>query len=820
MRPGVGISFRIALCVLITAGIILAASLFVPLWLATATVMVAAAIGYGSAVFLSPPSKSPSSSAVEATTNRTIADVFATTHDAILVHDPNTGILLDVNENMLEMFRCTREQAIGMTLSSFLPDVEPFGAERGLEMIRRAMTEGPQSFEWQAGRLDGDHFWAEVCLHGTVLDGQPCVIAAVADSTRHRLKDEAIRFLGEPASTMDSTAYFQSMALHLARVVNSDCVLIGESSEDINASIQTLAIAEENEIVDNTTYALEGTPCERVIGQIPVMIPKDVTTLYPDDEMLVDMAMEGYVGIPLFDEQQKPVGIVVALFRRPVRDTEFVESILQLFSSRIASEMTRARAVNALRAREADLRKAQSIAHLGSYAFNFQTGKLIWSDEMRSILGIPDAEPTLDRMVALIHPDDRERVLQESTAAREHGAPFDTEFRVVRDDGSIRHVHDVGEISRDADGNPMTMFGTTLDVTDRKAHEESIRASEIRYQLVFNQQFQFLAILSPDGRVLEINDLPLRSTGANREEFIGQLFWETPPWRDLDDWAETIRLHIVEAVERNEPVLAEDKYRAANGEVRYALSAWTAIQDDEGQVKYIAAQAMDITDRKRAEEELAAREELQRLLVSELDHRVRNNLSSLLTLIDLSRDSSDSVDELASSLSSRAQAIAAVHAILSDTQWHGGDLNTMIETITHASDDGRIAIHGPPVHVPLSQAQALGMIINEFMTNCQKHGALRSSDGTVDINWSAERIDDQTTKLILHWQESGGPPCSPDSPHGTGTTLIEGLAGSELQGHVTLTYPSAGASHTLHASLIEHATAQFGRPSVSTEAHS
>jgi|GEM_PF-2574238 PAS domain S-box-containing protein len=128
---------------------------------------------------------------------------------------------------------------------------------------------------------------------------------------------------------------------------------------------------------------------------------------------------------------------------------------------------------------ETHLRRAQSIAHMGSYSWNPQTDSAIWSNELKEIVGFPEAIPSFELMMSLIHTDDVERVSETERRAREEGLPFDIEYRIVRPDGEIRHVHDIAEIARDSNGQVISMLGTVLDITERRRAED-VRAAQLR----------------------------------------------------------------------------------------------------------------------------------------------------------------------------------------------------------------------------------------------------------------------------------------------------------------------------------------------------
>ena len=152
------------------------------------------------------------------------------------------------------------------------------------------------------------------------------------------------------------------------------------------------------------------------------------------------------------------------------------------------------------------------------------------------------------------------------------------------------------------------------NITERKINEQKIRESEERFHSVFEQQFQFMAILSPEGRILEINDLPLKVTKYNKEDYIGKYFWEAPAWKNLPEWQMKIKEQVHKAANATEPVQAEDLLETADGDIRTTITAYSAIRDSNMNLRYILVQATDNTEKKLAEDALKkAKEELSKI---------------------------------------------------------------------------------------------------------------------------------------------------------------------------------------------------------------
>jgi PAS domain S-box-containing protein len=151
------------------------------------------------------------------------------------------------------------------------------------------------------------------------------------------------------------------------------------------------------------------------------------------------------------------------------------------------------------------------------------------------------------------------------------------------------------------------------------ASMERLRESEAQFRAVFNQQFQYMALLSPEGRVMEVNDLPARATGVPREAVLGQLFWDTPWWNGLPEMRAAWPGRLAAAAHADGPVFSEGQY-LADGEVRTAASTLTAVKSADGQVKFFIFEASDITERRRAEQARRRSEALaSAVLASALD---------------------------------------------------------------------------------------------------------------------------------------------------------------------------------------------------------
>lgn len=201
----------------------------------------------------------------------------------------------------------------------------------------------------------------------------------------------------------------------------------------------------------------------------------------------------------------------------------------------------------------------------------------------------------------------------------------------------------------------------------------------------------------------------------------------------------------------------------------------------------------DLTERKKAEDAIKRYGENQRLMLSELDHRVRNNLAALAALIDLSARTAPDLAALAHSVRSRVMAMTAVHVLLSRGHWFAVDFRSLIDALVPHDLRSAVEAVGPDVLVGPRQVTALGMVLQELVANSIKYGSLHCPGSKVHLEWAIEPHTDDELLMRLTWRECGGPPVASSQTPGLGTGLIMGFVKTEMRGEAELTYPAEGA---------------------------
>jgi PAS domain S-box-containing protein len=216
-----------------------------------------------------------------------------------------------------------------------------------------------------------------------------------------------------------------------------------------------------------------------------------------------------------------------------------------------------------------------------------------------------------------------------------------------------------------------------------------------------------------------------------------------------------------------------------NGETRWCTGTAAASVDAAGRVVRVSGVTIDITDRKEAEER-------QSLLAREVDHRARNALAVIQSIIRLTK--AKSVDEYVQAIEGRIKALARAHTLLSDSRWQGADLATLVaEELDPYRSGDRVMIGGPDISLQPSTAQGLALALHELATNAAKHGALSSVKGKVSLTWQL-----RPDALVLNWTESGGPEIAPPSARSFGLRVIRASVEQQLAGEAIFDWDPCG----------------------------
>jgi PAS domain S-box-containing protein len=235
------------------------------------------------------------------------------------------------------------------------------------------------------------------------------------------------------------------------------------------------------------------------------------------------------------------------------------------------------------------------------------------------------------------------------------------------------------------------------------------------------------------------------------------------------------------AIETGESQTIETNFELFGRRRSYYLLT-EALHDDKGDVIGTTSVAVEITERKEAENQL-------RLLLRELTHRSKNLLAVIQAIARQTAARTKTIDDFLDRFGARLVAIGCSQDLLVADNWHGASLRTLVEQQLNMDRSGsQIVIDGEDVMLKPEAVQNLGLALHELATNAQKYGALSSGRGSVRVHWQFC----ESEQLKLTWEERGGPPVSTPERSGFGRAMIESVVGKALEGEVKLSFPAKG----------------------------
>ena len=249
---------------------------------------------------------------------------------------------------------------------------------------------------------------------------------------------------------------------------------------------------------------------------------------------------------------------------------------------------------------------------------------------------------------------------------------------------------------------------------------------------------------------------------------------------------EMLKAAVAAATPGNNTFQREFRLVREDNDVRSCLVSTVATFDPEGRILRLDGVTIDITDRKEAENR-------QALLAREVDHRARNTLAVVQSIVRLTK--SNSMAQYSSAIEGRIRALAHAQELLSQSRWQGADIVRLVsEEVApyRMGDPSKVSLGGPSVILAPDKAQAVALSLHELATNAAKYGALSSDAGCVSIDWRLEG-----GILTLTWLEKDGPIIEPPSIEGFGSKIINASIKGQSRGSVAFDWQPGGLCCTL-----------------------
>jgi PAS domain S-box-containing protein len=243
----------------------------------------------------------------------------------------------------------------------------------------------------------------------------------------------------------------------------------------------------------------------------------------------------------------------------------------------------------------------------------------------------------------------------------------------------------------------------------------------------------------------------------------------------------------------------QDEYRIRlpNGDLRWINSRGRVFFDIQKRPVYFIGIFQDITEQKHAEEQ-------QRFFLDELNHRVKNTLTTVQSIASQTLRTTETSAQFKEAFEGRLLALSKTHNLLTRKSWREAELRDVAEQELapyRKQGDERVVLNGPNVRLPARYAINLGLVLHELVTNAAKYGALSTNAGHLDMNWTVVENEDRPDQLRIHWTESGGPPVAPPKRQGFGSRLIRRSIEGELGGYMVLNFAEGGVAYDISVPL-------------------
>jgi PAS domain S-box-containing protein len=341
--------------------------------------------------------------------------------------------------------------------------------------------------------------------------------------------------------------------------------------------------------------------------------------------------------------------------------------------------------------------------------------------------------------------------------------------------------------STDISGEPL-FLGFLRDISQRKAAERALRESEARLAATYNHALVGISETDRGGRFIRANEQFSIMTGYGLDELRSMTFFDITHPADV---AADRRLFEEQWSGARDGYTIEKRYVRKDGGIIWVEIAASLVRDQQDSEPFAVRIQRDVTDNKRAEEQ-------QRLLLNELNHRVKNTLAVVQGLSHQTFKRGGVETELLQAFDGRLGALAAAHNLLMQHTWAPTPIQDATEVALRPfhTTKGRITLDGPATLLTPSATVTLTLALHELATNAAKYGALSNENGTVAIRWTIE-----SEILEFVWQESGGPAVTRPQQTGFGTRLLERAVASDLGASVTVDYHPSGVICTISAPL-------------------
>ena len=381
-------------------------------------------------------------------------------------------------------------------------------------------------------------------------------------------------------------------------------------------------------------------------------------------------------------------------------------------------------------------------------------------------------------------------VLERWKASIANGDPFEMTFPLRGADGVFRSFLTRIIPVKDAHGHVQKWFGTNTDVDALTRTEVALRDSEAQFRNIVEHLPIPVLVYGEDGEMRLVSRMFTKVTGYTIADVPTRDTWGQ---RAYGDQASEVRALVQTAIGEKEHVdIGERWVRTKSGERRRWWVQLTPTAPDRTGKTVFVGMAVDVTERHDAIEH-------KNFLLSELAHRMKNQLAVIQSISGQTARNAGSLQQFQEDFAQRLQGLGVATDVLMSQGWKGASLAELVKRQLAAfmPTAERLECQGPDVTISTDATQSIGLALHELATNAVKYGAWSGTAGRVIVTWQLVSDSPDETSLRLSWLEQGGPPVSAPKRKGFGHVVIESMAGARIGGSTELAFAPDGVSWVL-----------------------
>ncbi|MBN2279922.1 MAG: PAS domain S-box protein [Candidatus Marinimicrobia bacterium] len=421
-------------------------------------------------------------------------------------------------------------------------------------------------------------------------------LEGIASDVTAKIKaDESLKALSSSFANKSGKVYYEEISKHICQTLALDVVFIGRVTQDFKG-IAILGGFGNNEYLAPFEYNLEATPCENVIGNKLCIYPNNLAQTFPLDEKIKKLNVQGYIGAPLFDKNQYPIGILVGMKKTAIKDQDYLMSQFGIYVERTAAEIMRSEMEQEIAKREKEYRLLVNNQLDLVVQIDTEGRFLFVSKNYCMMFGKTEEELLGNKFIFLVHEDDREKTLKEmeklyipphkcylvQRANTIHGWRW-----LAWSDNAV--LNNAGEV--------ISIIGSGRDITAQKNAELALQESEKKFRSVFEHSNVGMVISGIDGKIIEANERFQKFLGYSQKELNNQSINNFSHPEDIKK--ETLLVKEIIENRRNNFYL-EKRYVNKSGDFIWADIFVTAQRGKNDTIVRLIGIIIDINEKKEA----------------------------------------------------------------------------------------------------------------------------------------------------------------------------------------------------------------------------